>query len=90
MKLKLTIALVILALVLGMVLAACDDGELPTIKDTIKTVKVNGADVDVTTDEILDKAYVPYFDGNAKDPNVGKIEGKTGDTSGFKAPSKLD
>jgi len=31
MKLKLTIALVVLALVLGMVLIACDDGDLPTI-----------------------------------------------------------
>jgi hypothetical protein len=32
MKGKLMIALVILALVFGMVLVACDDGELPTIK----------------------------------------------------------
>jgi len=33
MKLKLMIALVILALVSVMILAACDDGELPTIKE---------------------------------------------------------
>jgi lipopolysaccharide export LptBFGC system permease protein LptF len=33
MKIKLMIALVILALVFGMVLIACDDGELPKIKE---------------------------------------------------------
>jgi len=36
MKLRLMIALAIIALVLGMALAACDDGDLPVIKDTTK------------------------------------------------------
>jgi len=37
MKIKLMIALAVMALVLGMVLIACDDGELPVIKDTDTT-----------------------------------------------------
>ena len=83
MKLKLTIALVVLALVFGMVLAACDDGEVQTIKETTKSV----SGTDVPTSETFDKNYVPYFNGNAKDPLNGVINGPQGDTSGFKAPT---
>lgn len=38
MKLRLMIALVILALVFGMTFIACDDGELPTIKKGEKEI----------------------------------------------------
>jgi hypothetical protein len=51
MKGKIMVALVILALVFGMVLTACDDGELPKIKqgdnETIGDITLLG---DLTTD----------------------------------------
>jgi len=50
MKIKLMIALVILALVFGMVLIACDDGELPKIKagtnEIIFDIQALGSSVD--------------------------------------------
>jgi hypothetical protein len=83
MKLKLTIALVVLALVLGMVLTACDDGEVVKIADTQKTVTVSSIEHKVTTDTILDKAFVPYIDGLEKDPPMnGTIKNETDDTTG--------
>jgi hypothetical protein len=49
MKIKLMIALVILALAFGMVLIACDNGDLPTIKagekETILDQQLLGNDV---------------------------------------------
>jgi hypothetical protein len=48
MKIKLMIALVILALAFGMVLIACDDGEMPQIKST-------------NNDSILDASYIGTF-----------------------------
>jgi hypothetical protein len=83
MKLKLTIALVILALVFGMVLAACDDGDVPTITQTQKDV---GGTKHIT-DKDLDTALIPYLDGNAKDAASGVINGPTGDTSGNNKPN---
>jgi hypothetical protein len=88
MKLKLTIALVILALVLGMVLAACDDGEVQTITETKKKVTINGVETEVVTDAVVDTGYVPYIDGNEKDPPAnGTITGETGDTTGLEKPT---
>jgi hypothetical protein len=50
MKIKLMIALVILALVFGTVLVACDNGELPIIKygdkEEIKDIQLLGTGVD--------------------------------------------
>jgi hypothetical protein len=88
MKLKLTIALVILALVFGMVLAACDDGEVQTITETKKKVTVGGTEIEVITDRVVDTGYIPYIDGNEKDPPAnGEIKGITGDTSGNSKPT---
>jgi len=50
MKIKLMIALVVLALVFGMALTACDDGETPTMKpgtgETIYDINLLGTGVD--------------------------------------------
>jgi len=72
MKIKLMIALVILALVFGMVLASCDDGELPKIKEgtneTILDKYLLGNEVTppggVWTDDDAD----PTKSGNLLDP----------------------
>jgi hypothetical protein len=84
MKLKLTIALVILALVFGFVLTACDDGEVPVI--THGTKNIGGTDV--VTEVIFDILYVPYINGNLK-PETGIIEGVTGDTTELESPDSL-
>jgi len=90
MKLKLTIALVILALVFGMVLAACDDGDVQTITETKKKVKIDGVETETKTDVVVDTTLVPYFDGNAKDVASGIINGVKGSTKGNqeKTPGK--
>jgi hypothetical protein len=68
MKIKLMIALVILALAFGMVLISCDDGEMPKIKagdheiiadiDLLGTVNVDGyftsMDDDTTGNDLQD------------------------------------
>jgi hypothetical protein len=51
MKIKLMIALVIMALVFGMVLIACDDGDLPVIKDTENSITVDTLFLGVTVDK---------------------------------------
>ena len=53
MKIKLIIALVVLALVFGISFTACDDGELEKITSGEK-------------ETILDKQYVPYLDKDGK------------------------
>jgi len=59
MKLKLIIALVILALVFGMTFTACDDGTPPVIQEgegqTIHDIKLLKADVDEETGILLAK-----------------------------------
>jgi hypothetical protein len=79
MKGKLMIALVILALVFGMVLVACDDGELPKIKEgdheTIFDIGYLG-DIDPTAGTITDA------DGRFLNPKA--------DTTKNKAPSLSD
>jgi hypothetical protein len=84
MKLKLTIALVILALVFGMVLAACDDGEVVTITEQTKSI----SGTTVYTEKIYDRDYVPYINGNAK-PQTGIIEGVPDDTTANPDPITL-
>jgi len=49
MKIKLMITLAVLALVFGLVFIACDNGDLPTIKEG-------------DNETILDKNYVSYID----------------------------
>jgi hypothetical protein len=63
MKLKLMIALVVLALVFGMVLIACDDGAYQTI-----TVKDDG------TETVYDMTLIPYLD---KDGAIQGNQGDT-------------
>jgi hypothetical protein len=58
MKLKLTIALAVIALVLGMILAACDDGEIKPIREG-------------EHEKILDTYLVPYYDKDGKLHNTG-------------------
>jgi len=57
MKIKLIIALVVLALVFGMSFIACDDGELQVIKVGEK-------------ETIVDLQYVPYLDKDNKEQGV--------------------
>jgi ABC-type proline/glycine betaine transport system substrate-binding protein len=71
MKLKLMIALVVLALVFGMTFTACDDGEASDIKYTIKddgtvTTTIHDAGLIGTYDQSPKKS-----DGSAN-PNFGK------------------
>jgi len=82
MKLKLTIALVILALVLGFVLTACDDGDVEIITDTQKTITVGGIEDKITTETNLDKLFVSYIDGLEKDPPYSGIKNGVLDTTG--------
>ena len=71
MKIKLMIALVVLALVFGMSFIACDDGELSTIKTGEK-------------ETILDQQFVPYLD---KDGHLQGVTGDTTGLDIPEAPS---
>jgi hypothetical protein len=63
MKIKLTIALVILALVFGISFTACDDGDLQKITPGEK-------------ENILDTQYVPYLDKDGNTVNKKYTPGK--------------
>jgi len=79
MKLKLMIALVVLALVFGMTFTACDDGDAPEIQDSYK----NGAGTTkINTDRIYDLELLNsnYID-NPKVTDFGKYNPPAGDTT---------
>jgi len=61
MKIKLMIALVVLALVFGAVLIACDDGELQKIAPGDK-------------EAILDTDYIPYLNKEGKPQNTTTVD----------------
>ena len=67
MKLKVMIALVILALVFGMTFTACDDGEAPEIKYTYKP----GTTTVTTT--IYDAGLIGTYDENPTSDTFGKV-----------------
>jgi hypothetical protein len=80
MKLKLMIALVIMALVFGMTFTACDDGDAPEIKYTYKDV--SGTSVKTTTiydDEFLRVDYDqnPKKGDGSANPDFGKYDPTT-------------
>jgi len=84
MKLKLMIALVIMALVFGMTFTACDDGDAPDIKYTYKEV----SGTSVKTDTIYDATLLgATYDENPKkadgtaNPDFGKYTPPGGDTT---------
>jgi len=77
MKLKLMIALVIMALVFGMVLIACDDGDAPDIKEATKDV--SGAKV--KTETIYDINLLGTYDDDPTSPNYGKYTAPKADTT---------
>jgi len=73
MKLKLMIALVILALVFGMTFTACDDGEAPEIKEATKD--------GTKTETIYDISLLGTYDDDTKSDNYGKYKSFEPDTT---------
>jgi len=80
MKIKLTIALVVLALVLGTVLIACDDGEFKPIPEAHSAT---------SNETILDRNYLGTgWDADGKGSPIGDTTGNSvgGVVSGFVTP----
>jgi hypothetical protein len=89
MKLKLMIALVILALVFGMVLTACDDGEAPEIKDSVKYVGTTRIETTTIYDADLLGTYdkVDKLPDGSANPNFGKYSDSDDTTTKGKVTS---
>jgi len=84
MKLKLMIALVILALVVGMSFIACDDGDLPVIKNNSKT---DGTYTETIYDILLlGTGTVPDSADKHKNELTGALDDTTGNDPDFGLP----